>query len=54
MSSGKQGVSFQYKPINRRMNNVKSTAKGFMTSQDEQYEDFSEQNIPINKKRSRE
>ncbi|CAF2495749.1 unnamed protein product [Rotaria sp. Silwood2] len=51
---GKQRVSFGYKTVNRRENSLKSTPKEFLDYRDEQYTDFSPQNIPINKKRSRE
>ena len=39
--SGKQGVSFRYKQINRQRTTMKSTAKEFQDYQDEQYIDFS-------------
>jgi len=52
--SRKQRISFGYKRINRQKNTMKSTPIEFQDYQDEQYTDFSQQNIQINKKRPRE
>ncbi len=52
--SNKQRVSFGYKRVNRQRNNLNVTPKEFLNYQDEQYTDFSEQNISGNKKRTRE
>ncbi|CAF1076029.1 unnamed protein product [Rotaria sp. Silwood1] len=51
---GKQGISFGYKQLNRRGNNLQSTPKEFLNYDNEQYIDFSPQNISTNKKRLRE
>jgi hypothetical protein len=52
--SSKDRISFGYKRINSRRNNLKSTPTEFLDHEDEQYIDFSQQNIPINRKRTRE
>jgi hypothetical protein len=54
ISSKNKKFSFGYKRINRQTNNLKSTAIEFQDYEDEQYTDFSTQNIQINKKRPRE
>ncbi|CAF0905206.1 unnamed protein product [Rotaria sordida] len=51
---GRQRVNFGYKQVDRRRNNLKPTPQEFLNYPDEQYIDFSSQNISINKKRLRE